>query len=234
MLQVHITINKAPKFGKSDGGDTVEVVERPQGGFSIILADGQGSGSGAKRISALVVNKAIALIGDGARDGAVARAAHDYLYTLRHGKVSAELNILSIDLQSRTLVVSRNSRTPVLVCMGGGEIYSLEEEAPPIGVYPLIRPDIHQFSLEENLRAAVFSDGFINAGHDSSKVYSILKEGLGEEGRPLQELGEEIFNKVMASCQFRPKDDMTLSLLAIKAASSPDDRVKRYSVSFPL
>jgi hypothetical protein len=51
------------------------VVERPNGGLSVVLADGQSSGRGAKAISLLVVRKVIGLLAEGVRDGAAARAA---------------------------------------------------------------------------------------------------------------------------------------------------------------
>ncbi|MBS4024098.1 MAG: hypothetical protein KGZ96_00320 [Clostridia bacterium] len=61
--------------------------------MAVIIADGQGSGKSAKLTSNLVVTKAMNLLAEGARDGAVARASHDFLYTVKSGKVSATLTI---------------------------------------------------------------------------------------------------------------------------------------------
>src|SRR5438067_8465467 len=116
MPDVQVAVAKTNKYASRESGDTVEVVERPHGGFSIVLADGQGSGRSAKNLSHLVTTKAISLIKDGVRDGAVARSVHDYLFTYRGGRVSATLVILSVDMTSRTLVLTRNSHCPVLVC----------------------------------------------------------------------------------------------------------------------
>ena len=109
-LEIQIAVAKINKYASSESGDTVEIVERPHGGLSVVVADGQRSGRSAKAISNLVVNKAIALLAEGVRDGAVARATHDYLHTWRGGKVSAELVIVSVDMVSRSQVISRNSR----------------------------------------------------------------------------------------------------------------------------
>src|SRR5512144_3010821 len=114
-MEVQIAVAKVRKYATSSSGDTVEVVERPQGGVSVVLADGQSSGRGAKWISSLVVRKVIALLAEGVRDGAAARAASDYLYTERKGKVSATLNILSVDKQTSTLVITRNNPVPALI-----------------------------------------------------------------------------------------------------------------------
>src|SRR5215210_8020058 len=117
MLDVQIAVVKTNKYATRESGDTVEVVERPHGGFSVVLADGQGSGRSAKHLSHLVTTKAVSMIKDGARDGAVARSVHDYLYAYRGGKVSATLVIVTVDLATRTLVLSRNSHCPILLSL---------------------------------------------------------------------------------------------------------------------
>ncbi|MGB7096977.1 MAG: hypothetical protein WBD62_20195, partial [Anaerolineales bacterium] len=108
-MELCVGIAKIRKYATSESGDTVEVVERPKGGLSVVLADGQSSGQGAKWISTLVVRKVITLLAEGVRDGAAARAASDSLYTERSGKVSSTLNILSVDNQTKTLVITRNN-----------------------------------------------------------------------------------------------------------------------------
>src|SRR4030066_475473 len=114
-MEVKLAVAKTNKYATSESGDSVEVVERPNGGISVVMADGQSSGKGAKQISSLVVRKVISLLSEGVRDGAAARAASDYLYTERKGKVSSTLNILSVDQQTSTLVITRNSPVPALL-----------------------------------------------------------------------------------------------------------------------
>ena len=72
-MEVQIAVSKIRKYATPSSGDTVEFIERPQGGVSVVMADGQSSGRGAKFISTLVVRKVIALLAEGVRDGAAAR-----------------------------------------------------------------------------------------------------------------------------------------------------------------
>ena len=58
-------VSKIRKYATSSSGDTVEVVERPNGGLSVVMADGQSSGRGAKWISTMVVRRVISLLADG-------------------------------------------------------------------------------------------------------------------------------------------------------------------------
>src|SRR5512136_143953 len=157
-MEVQIAVSKVRKYAASNSGDTVEVVERPQGGVSVVMADGQTSGRGAKWISTLVVRKVISLLAEGVRDGAAARAASDYLYTERGGKVSATLNILSVDRQTSTLVITRNNPAPVLLAMNE-EIKVLDEKCSPVGLYRDTRPTINEIPLEAGFTAVMYTDG---------------------------------------------------------------------------
>jgi hypothetical protein len=56
-MEVQIAVAKVNKYATSESGDTLEVVERPNGGLSVVLADGQTSGRGAKAISQMVVRR---------------------------------------------------------------------------------------------------------------------------------------------------------------------------------
>src|SRR4030065_2944461 len=117
-MEIQIAVAKTNKYATSESGDTLEVVERPNGGRSVVLADGQTSGRGAKAVSMMVVRKVIGLLAEGVRDGAAARAASDALFTEKQGKVISTLNIASVDLRSGKLVVTRNNPAPIYICRG--------------------------------------------------------------------------------------------------------------------
>ena len=60
-MEIKLAVAKINKYATSESGDSVEVVERPNGGISVVMADGQSSGKGAKQVSSLVVRKVISL-----------------------------------------------------------------------------------------------------------------------------------------------------------------------------
>src|SRR5512144_762363 len=127
-MEIQIAVAKVSKYAVSESGDTLEVVERPNGGLSVVLADGQTSGRGAKALSQMVVRKVIGLLAEGVRDGAAARAASDALFTERQGKVISTLNIASIDLSSGTIVLTRNNPAPMFICVND-RIDRIDEES---------------------------------------------------------------------------------------------------------
>ena len=163
MFDLQIGVAKIPRHGMIESGDTLEMIERPGGGFSVVLVDAQGSGRGAKSLSNMIVTRAIAQLKDGARDGVVARAAHDYLYTYRMGQVAATLNIISFDQRSGSLLVSRNNPAPFYVISPEGiQIHS--EPSSVIGLYTNTKPCITEILIRPHTYIVVFSDGLLKAG----------------------------------------------------------------------
>ena len=234
VMEVQIAVAKTRKYAVSSSGDTVEVVERPQGGISVVLADGQSSGKGAKWISALVVRKVMTLLAEGVRDGAAARAASDGLYTDRNGKVSATLNIISVDQQTRTLVITRNNPTPAIL-VHRDNIVVLDEKSIPIGLYRDTRPVISEVPLEPGLIAVVYSDGLIHAGDrygDTMDVKGALLAILLEEKPPAQYIADLLLSHAMQLDQQRPVDD--ISVVVVQVIEHAGDDIRRMVVRLPL
>ena len=50
-MHLSVAASKINKWAVRESGDTLEMIERPRGGISFVLADGQSSGEAAKAIS---------------------------------------------------------------------------------------------------------------------------------------------------------------------------------------
>jgi serine phosphatase RsbU (regulator of sigma subunit) len=233
-MELGVGIAKIRKYATSESGDTVEVVERPKGGLSVVLADGQSSGRGAKWISTMVVRKVITLLAEGVRDGAAARAASDSLFTERGGKVSSTLNILSADNQTKTLVITRNNPAPALVA-NNEDIISLEEKSIPIGLYRGTRPVINEVGLELGLTIVVYSDGIDHAGSrygDSMDVNTCLVALLENEDPSPQFIADSLLINALNLDRGRPSDD--ISVVVLRVMNRGEDEVRRMTVRLPL
>ena len=233
-MEVQIAVAKTKKYATPESGDTVEVVERPNGCLSVVIADGQSSGKGAKWISTMVVRKVITLLAEGVRDGAAARAASDSLFTERSGKVSATLNILSVDMQTKTLVITRNNPAAVLLAHHE-EIQCLDEPSLPIGLYRGTRPLINEVELSAGLTAVVFTDGIVHAGSrygEAMDVPACLHTLLDEEEPSSQMIADSLLNYALKLDHDRPCDD--LSVVVLRVMSNVGDNIRRMWVRLPL
>jgi serine phosphatase RsbU (regulator of sigma subunit) len=233
-FEIQIGVAKTNKYASRESGDTVELVERPAGGMSVVLVDGQGTGQPAKTLSLLVSAKAVSLLKDGARDGAVARVVHDYLHTFRQGRVSATLEILSVDLVSKTVVISRNSDTPLLIRQG--DEYTLHPSTSgSIGIRRHTKPAVEQFVAEPGLRVALFSDGIAHAGERYQRPFDPLASATARftDDLTAQEIADLLLAEALAADQGRPEDDMTVVALALRPRGEYPP-VRRLSVVVPL
>lgn len=233
-MELQIAVAKLNKYATSESGDTLEVVERPNGGLSVVLADGQTSGRGAKAVSQMVVRKVIGLLAEGVRDGAAARAASDALFTDKQGKVICTLNIASLDLHSRTVVLTRNNPSPVFVCRGE-QIDKLDAESIPLGTSRDVRPLITELQFEPGLTIVIYTDGLVHAGERRGtpvNVGEILRAVLEDQDPSPQALADTLLAQAVSLDDNRPVDD--ISVLVLKFTSRVGDAVRRMSVRLPI
>lgn len=235
-MELHVAVVKVGKYATPESGDTAELIERPKGGLSFVLVDGQRSGRGAKAVSNAVARKAVALLADGVRDGAAARAAHDYLYTLHSGKVSATLDIVSVDLVTRSVVISRNNHCPAFVVTPAG-LQVLDQPSQPVGIYARTKPVVSELPIELGLVVIVYTDGLPGAGERKGRP---LRPQLPELVRRLAAGGEQsaqaVADALLAAAleadEGRPGDDISILVLAVVPRQAGEAR--RLSVRVPL
>jgi serine phosphatase RsbU (regulator of sigma subunit) len=234
-IEIKVAVAKVGKWATSESGDTLEMIERPRGGFSFVLVDGQRSGRAAKAISNLVARKAVSELAEGVRDGAAARAAHDYLYTYKGGKVSATLNILSVDLASQTLVLSRNNRCPTIAITPEDGIYLLDEPSRPVGVRHNTKPQITELALRAGTTIVIYTDGLETAGARSSRVFDVpaaVRALIAENTTSAQQLADSLLEQALALDEGRPHDDISVLVLHILERTGND--VRRLALRLPL
>ncbi len=233
-MEIQIAVAKVNKYATSESGDTLEVVERPNGGLSVVLADGQTSGRGAKVISQMVVRRVIGLLAEGVRDGAAARAASDALFTERQGKVISTLNIASLDLSSETIVLTRNNPAAMYVCRGE-QIDCLEEDSIPLGTSRNIRPVITELPIEPGLIVIIYTDGLIHAGKRRGvpmDVGAAIRSILEDQDPSPHVLADALLAEAVSLDDNRPADD--ISVVVFKVTARAGDNVRRMVVRLPI
>jgi serine phosphatase RsbU (regulator of sigma subunit) len=235
-METQFAVAKINKYAMRESGDTLEMIERPHGGLSMVLVDGQQSGRSAKAISNVVARKAVQLLAEGVRDGAAARAAHDYLYTYRRGKVSATLNILSVDTRSGTLVISRNNPAPVIVHTAETGLYLLDEPSSVVGVHLQVKPSITEIPVAAGTFVVVFTDGLQHAGTTSGSIrldaVTIVGDLVTQGIMEAQVIVDTLLDKALELEDGRPRDDISIMCMSVMEKSG--DNTRRLSGRLPL
>ncbi|HOC20866.1 MAG: serine/threonine-protein phosphatase [Chloroflexi bacterium] len=226
---------KINKWAVQQSGDTLEMIERPRGGLSVVLVDGQSSGRAAKQVSMWVVRKVIADLAEGVRDGAAARAANDVLYALRDGKVSATLVILSADLASHSLVVTRCGNPEVYLREPEGGLRRLEGTAPPLGFYRHVRPLVDSLPLEPNRMLCAFTDGILHAGSRKGQALDVAATlaALWEVAPEAQAIADGLLTRALELEEQRPLDDASVAVLQVLSGAAAGPRFMRVEMPLP-
>jgi serine phosphatase RsbU (regulator of sigma subunit) len=235
MIEIQVAVAKVPCYRTSESGDTIEMIERPGGGFSFVLVDGQGTGRGAKTLSNLLVTRAITQLKDGARDGVVARGVHDYLYTYRMGQVAATLNILSVDFQTSSILVSRNNPAPFYLLNAAG-VHIYNEPSMPIGLYPMTKPQITEIPVQPYTYIVLFTDGLLKAGErygEDLELGNFLAGWRVTEGASAQALVEALLSRALELDRDEPSDDMSIVVLSALPIEV-EEHVRRMQAIFPM
>jgi serine phosphatase RsbU (regulator of sigma subunit) len=183
----------------------------------------------------MLSSKAVSLLKEGVRDGAVARAVHDSLFAFRHGKVSASFDVVSVDLRTKTMVATRNALTPMIV-VRDGTVEAMPTDSGPIGLYHFTRPTVTQLPAKAGLWIVVYTDGIATAGERFCGSGFDVRGFVG--GTAFDEVGaEELADRVLAEAirrdRNRPSDDLTVVALALREHAE-EPLVRRQSVRMPL
>ena len=181
----------------------------------------------------MVVRKVISLLADGVRDGAAARAASDALFTERGGTVSAYLDILSADLQTNTMVISRNNHTPIYISRCD-RIETFLGDNNAIGLSRNVKPIISEITLEAGITLILYTDGLLSAGSSYGQRIDICTtfESLMDEQQPSpQDIADTILREAIALDQGRPNNDMSIVVLQVQSRET--DLIRRMAVRWP-
>jgi serine phosphatase RsbU (regulator of sigma subunit) len=234
-MHLSVAVSKIGKWAVSQSGDTLEMIERPRGGLSLVLADGQSSGPGAKATSIRVVRKVITELAEGVRDGAAARAANDMLHAHRGGRVSATLVILSIEADSQLLVITRCGNSAVYLRYPEREVEALETDVPSLGFYRYARPHVERVNLEPGLLIVACSDGLLHAGQRSGERMDVCAaiEEIWQTSTSARSVAEGLLNQAVELDSGRPRDDISVVALHLKTGASKGPRHLQVEMPVP-
>jgi serine phosphatase RsbU (regulator of sigma subunit) len=168
------------------------------------------------------------------RDGAAARAASDALFAERAGKVTCTLNIASVDLHSKTIVLARNNPAPMFICRGE-TIDAHTEESISLGTSRNVRPVITEVNIEADLTVVIFSDGISHAGERRGTPMDIrqtIRSVLEDQDPSPQELADTLLSQAVRLDDNRPADD--ISVLVLRVSPRIGDDVRRMTVRLPI
>ena len=147
----------------------------------------------------------------------------------------ATLNVVSVDLVTKTVVISRNSHCPVIVADHHG-VRALDAPSQPVGIYPGTKPVITELPIAPHTWLVVFTDGVLAAGDRYGARLDVVKlvtDFLDAGAGDAQAMADAILERSVDLDRGRPLDDISVLVLAI-VPRVREDSVRRMMVSFPI
>jgi serine phosphatase RsbU (regulator of sigma subunit) len=228
-LTLRISTASTHKYASSEGGDSVDIVERAAGGVGIVLADGQGSGAAAKALSLAAVNRAGTMLRDGVRADTTVGAVSDALVAQRGGKVSVAIDVAVIDPgpYDSDLWLARLSTAPAYWRSQSGEWCVAQPTPEPAGRYPRQTPAIHRLALWDGFALVLVSDGITGAGSRNGSRFDPLAwlGGANSSG----DLAADLLAAALEADAGRPGDDCSVVALVAEAESA-EPRIRSVAV----
>ncbi|CAN5390839.1 hypothetical protein BH09CHL1_BH09CHL1_36210 [soil metagenome] len=222
---IDIGVVSTHKYAIKESGDVVEIVDLPDGGLGLIVADGQGSGPAARLVARSTAAQAWSLLQQGVRPDGVAAAVSDALFSSKGGKVSVSLDVARID-RNGAIEIARLS-TNVLLSWGDDRWQVLETSSEPAGRYDLQIPKLQSIAPGSRCAFVIVTDGVADAGKtqgDSSSFLEFVPEFDPELTATM--IAERTFADALTREKGRPGDDMTV-VACLLSRSQRDQRVER-------
>lgn len=233
-MELKLAIAKIDKYGEKSSGETVEVVERINGGLSIVLGDGLIDGVNKKAISNYISHRVIEQISNGVNDGAAIRLASNQIFTEYKGRVQGNLNVISADLQSNRIIISSNS--PVPFFLYDDEIIDcLSTDSEPLGGRENLSPSIVELQIRPDMAIVVFSDGVFNSWKNQLNdvnICTVIESLIREQNLSARQIAESLINHAIRLDNGRPSDSMSVIVIMIFPLST--DKIRRMNASISL
>jgi serine phosphatase RsbU (regulator of sigma subunit) len=233
-MEIQVAVAKRDKFFPQGSGDTLEIIERPNGGISLVMADGKLDHVDSKLVSNKVVHRVINLISEGMHDGNAVRSAGAMLFHDFSGKATSSLVIISCDLDSETIVITDLCKAPVAIYQDD-HLTFLSSDNLLLGEKEHTDPTITQIPILPDTSVIMFTEGIMDAGC-SYGLFMDMPTSFGalfEDQEPsASEIAEYLLSQAVGLDQGEPKNDMCVAVLQVIAQD--EDPVRRMTVRLPI
>ena len=148
--------------------------------------------------------------------------------------IAATLDTVSVELATRTVLVTRNSVTLHAIGSSGEYAQSLGESGP-IGLGRHTRPPIDHFSFEKGLYFVLFTVGIAGAGArvGASLDPRVYLNETHSVAASANDIADGLLAAAIAGDDGRPRDDTTVAALRISEASDAQP-IRRVRFGLPV
>ncbi len=212
-LRAETGISRLPREGEEISGDTFSCLSLSEGELFLALSDGMGSGDAAYQESEMVIDLLEQMTEAGFSEGSSLRLINSLYMSQEENRSFATADIALINLYEMTChFVKCGASTTYLY--HGGDLFSIEGEALPIGVMARMEPYMHTSGIDGGDYVIMMTDGVADCfATEESQLEDFIWKQLEKRKDP-QMVAEEILSDALEKWGGEPGDDM--SVLVVK------------------
>jgi len=156
---------------------------------------------------------------------------------MKDRKVSCTLTVVSADLESETIVISRNSNCPTIVVTPDYEtVY--DEDVEPIGVHRHMKPRMYELPLTPGMIVVSYTDGIAHAGRkrsgrpaDFERIMDYIRKNTADD---VDFIARSILEYALALDDNKAADDMTVVVLGVAEGREGAPKIEELKAIYPV
>lgn len=212
---IQIGTAKTTKSGSSTSGDSKVNHKLNDGKYLIVLSDGMGSGSKAKKSSQMATKMLDRLLTNGFEKESSIKLINSTISSKEIDSTFATLDIAIFDLYKGNIEFVKNGACPTYIKNKQG-VNLLKVMSLPAGVVDKVELEVYDKDLEEGDILVMCSDGIMDSKEEYTEKELWLRDFLEKiETTDAQKIADLILKEAVDNNYGKPKDDMTVIVAKI-------------------
>lgn len=212
---IQIGTAKTTKSGSSTSGDSKVNHKLNDGKYLIVLSDGMGSGSKAKKSSQMATKMLDRLLTNGFEKESSIKLINSTISSKEIDSTFATLDIAIFDLYKGNIEFVKNGACPTYIKNKQG-VNLLKVMSLPAGIVDKVELEVYDKDLEAGDILVMCSDGIMDSKEEYTEKELWLRDFLEKiETTDAQKIADLILKESVDNNYGKPKDDMTVIVAKI-------------------
>lgn len=212
---IQIGTAKTTKSGSSTSGDSKVNHKLNDGKYLIVLSDGMGSGSKAKKSSQMATKMLDRLLTNGFEKESSIKLINSTISSKEIDSTFATLDIAIFDLYKGNIEFVKNGACPTYIKNKQG-VNLLKVMSLPAGIVDKVELEVYDKDLEAGDILVMCSDGIMDSKEEYTEKELWLRDFLEKiETTDAQKIADLILKEAVDNNYGKPKDDMTVIVAKI-------------------
>lgn len=207
-------VAKTPKDRERVSGDSYACCQEEEGQFVLCLSDGMGSGMDACKESGMVVELLEQFLESGFSNEAAAKLVNSAVVLKRQGDMFSTMDLCTIDLYTGMCAFLKAGASTTFIKRDQW-VEAITSTSMALGVVDQVDFEVTERKLYHGDFLIMVTDGVLDALPLEKEEETMKEIILQIHSQAPREIGRGILDRVLAYCDYKARDDMTVLVAGI-------------------